>query len=226
MKKIDERDTIEKGWEPDHKPDEVNINIDEADYTEIVITTGLEQPAEILEPASNKEEIESDDHPSPEEENDVKESLSAEDKKRIGYWGEKVVFNALRKEYLHKNNDLSETDSGFKLIDPNGNEIEIVWLNMKHDVGKGYDLLKRENRTVVEYLEVKTKLGSHEELIKITGKQWESVRTLYDRGEGEKYSIYVVSNAGQQTAKITKLNDPIRLWKEGKLYAHPVNFKL
>lgn len=101
-----------------------------------------------------------------------------------------------------------------------------MWLNIKSNVGEGCDFVKKINGTEVEYIEVKTKLGSHEELIEITGKQWESARTLYNRGEGNKYSVYVVSNAGQSNAKIMKLNNPTGLWKEGKLYAHPVNFKL
>lgn len=88
------------------------------------------------------------------------------------------------------------------------------------------DFVSKENGTEVEYIEVKTKLGSHEELIEITGKQWESARTLYSRDEGNKYSIYVISNAGQSSAKIMKPYNPIELWKEGKLYAHPVNFRL
>lgn len=222
----EEEDNIEKGWEPDHEPDEIDIGIEEADIAEIKIA-GIEGQTETLELPKDEENTEEGKSKSQKKDGDeAAEDLSATDKKKIGTWGEEVVFNALKKEYVQMSNDLTVTDFGFKLHDPNGNEIEIVWLNIKGNVGKGCDFVRKENGTEVEYIEVKTKLGSHEELIEITGTQWESARTLYNRGEGNKYSICVVSNAGQSNAKITKLIDPIALWKEGKLYAHPVNFRL
>ncbi|MBF0458082.1 MAG: DUF3883 domain-containing protein [Nitrospirae bacterium] len=210
----------------DHKPDEVDIGIEEAAIAEIKIS-GLEGQTETLESAKGEEKTEEGNgQPQKKEGDEVTESLSATDKKKIGTWGEEVVFNALKKEYLQMNENLTATDFSFKLCDPVGNEIEIVWLNVRNNIGKGCDFVRKENGIEVEYIEVKTKLGSHEELIEITGKQWESERALYNRGEGNKYSIYIVSNAGQSKAKIMKLNDPIALWKEGKLYAHPVNFRL
>ena len=221
-----EEDNIEEEWEPDYNPDEVDAKIEEAVPAKIIIS-GLEGQAETLEPGKGEEKTEGDNgQPQKEDDEDVTESLSAADKKKIGATGERLIFNALKKEYLQMSDDLTATDFGFKLHEPNGNEIEIVWLNIKSNVGEGCDIVKKENGTEVEYIEVKTKTGSHEELIEITGKQWESARTLYNRGEGNKYFIYVVSNAGQSSARISKLNDPIRLWKEGKLYAHPVNFRL
>ena len=47
---------------------------------------------------------------------------------------------------------------------------------------------------------MKTKVQEVEELIEVTGTQWEFARKLYDQGEGEKYSLYVVSNAGKSNA--------------------------
>jgi hypothetical protein len=225
-KKTDEIDKGEEEWKPECKPDEVDAEIKEAVPAKIIISR-LERQPETLEPVKSEEKADGGDSQLQEKRRDeAAENLSATDKKKIGIWGEKVVFDALKKEYLQMSDKITATDFGFKLHDPNGNEIEVVWLNIKGNVGKGCDLVKKENGTEVEYIEVKTKLGSHEELIEITGKQWEFARTLYNRGEGNKYSIYVVSNAGQSNAKIMKLNDPIGLWKEGKLYAHPVNFKL
>jgi hypothetical protein len=225
-KKTDETGKGKEEWKPDYKPDEVDAKIEETVPAEIIIS-GLEGQPETLVTVESKEKADGgDSQPQKKGMDEASESLSATDKKKIGTWGEEFVLNALKKEYLQKSDDLTVTDSGFKLRDPYGNEIEIVWLNIKSNVGKGCDIVKKENGIEVEYIEVKTKLGSHEELIEITGKQWESARTLSNRGEGNKYSIYVVSNAGQSTAKIIKLNDPIALWKEGKLYAHPVNFRL
>lgn len=64
------------------------------------------------------------------------------------------------------------------------------------------------------------------QLFEITGTQWEFARKLYNENEGDKYKIYVVSNAGNENAKIKSIKNPTKLWKEGKLYAHPVHFKL
>ena len=38
--------------------------------------------------------------------------------------------------------------------------------------------------------------------------------------------IYVVNNAGTGRAKIRILKNPTKLWKDGKIYAHPVHLKL
>ena len=154
------------------------------------------------------------------------ETISHSDKKNIGEWGEKVVLNRLRNKFMQEHFDITETEYGFKAVSANNEEVEIVWLNKHSDRGVGCDLIIKQNGAEIEYIEVKAKTHSDEELIEITGKQWESARSLFDKGEGAKYSIYVVSNAGLSNVKIKRLNDPIKLWKEGKLYAHPVNFKL
>ncbi len=189
------------------------------------IVSGLERQAETLKPEKSQEEKSTEDKPKESTDEDV-EGLSVLDKKKIGDWGETLVFYALQKEIIQRGIDVIATDFGFKGIDDKSNEIEIVWLNVNNNVGKGYDFVRKENGIEVEYIEVKSKLQSGEELIEITGTQWEFARTLYDKGEGQKYFIYIVSNTGQTNAKIRKLNNPIALWKEGRLYAHPVNFRL
>lgn len=147
------------------------------------------------------------------------------DKRAIGRWGEECVFNALLKKYQELGATI-DTDDGFKLTSDSEGEIEIIWLNKHQDKGKGYDFVIRKNGTETDYIEVKTKIGESKELIGVTGIQWEFARKLFDKNEGEKYSFYVVSNAGKKNAEIHKLSNPIKLWKEGRLYAHPVNFKL
>ena len=54
----------------------------------------------------------------------------------------------------------------------------------------------------------------------------EFARKLYNESEGDKYKIFIVGNAGTGNAKIGIIKNPARLWKEGKLCAHPVHFKL
>lgn len=147
------------------------------------------------------------------------------DKKAIGKWGEKFVYNALKKKYQEQWNNIKETESGFKVIKDSGEELEIIWLNKHQDEGKGYDFVIKKNETDMEYIEVKSKTKD-DEFIEVTGTQWEWARKLFDQNEGDKYSFYVVSNAGKKNAGIHIIRNPIKLWKEGKLYAHPINFKL
>ncbi len=99
-------------------------------------------------------------------------------------------------------------------------------MNKHQDKGKGYDFVIRRNETETDYIEVKTKIEESEELIEVTGTQWEFARKLFDQNEGERYSFYIVSNAGKKNAEIHILRNPIKFWIEGKLYAHPVNIKL
>lgn len=205
----------EKQWIPDYKPDDVIVRIQEVEPDKIV-TPDLsgQRPDEI--PTNETEES---------EEEDIQKIPL--DRKAIGNWGEKYVYNALKKKYQEQG-DIIETDSGFKVINADDEEFEIIWLNKHRDSGKGYDLSIKKNGTDIEYIEVKTKTKEGNELIEVgsTGTQWEFARKLLDQNEGEKYYFYVVLNAGKENAWIRLLKNPIKLWKEGKLYAHPINFKL
>jgi len=73
---------------------------------------------------------------------------------------------------------------------------------------------------------VKSREEESPELITITGAQWQSASSLFDQGEGDKYSIYIVENAGKTNATVKKIQNPVKKWREGKLYAHPINLKL
>lgn len=136
------------------------------------------------------------------------EKRSTKQMKDIGNWGERYVFKHLQEKFADKN------------------ETEIIWLNEKGYVGKGYDFSIMVAGEEIEYIEVKSKIDDKPQLFEITGTQWEFARKLYNENEGDKYKIYVVSSAGSDDAKIGIIKNPTRLWKEGKLYAHPVHFKL
>ena len=103
----------------------------------------------------------------------------------------------------------------------------MVWLNQSGNVGKGYDfVVKNREDKEIAYYEVKTKLDEKPALFEMTGTQWKWARKLYEKGEGNKYIILLVSSAGTDTAKIKEYKNPLTLWKEGKIYAHPVNIEL
>jgi len=203
----------EKQWMPECEPDAVSVR-----------TQGVE-PDKIITPDLTGQGGKTDTGKvkGTTKGKDVPETLP--DRKAIGEWGEKYVYNALKEEY-QKLGSFTETDSGFKVLNVGNEELEIVWLNKHRDRGEGYDFVIRKNGTEIRYIEVKAKTQEVEELIEVTGTQWEFARKLFEQNEGEKYYFYVVLNAGKENAKIHILKNPIKLWKEGKLYAHPVNFKL
>lgn len=122
----------------------------------------------------------------------------------IGDWGEKCAKQYLKNEHKYK---------------------EIVWLNENDNVGEGYDFVIREDGKDLFYYEVKSKIDETPKLFQITGPQWDWAKTLYARGDGDKYIILLVSNAGKN-AIIKEIINPVKLWKEGKLDANPVNIKL
>jgi len=205
-------------WAPECEPDTIAVRIQEVEPDKIV-TADLSGQIGNIEAGRDEKSTKEIEKPEKEVEK------TPIDKKAIGKWGEKYVYNALREKYQEQG-DIIETDPGFKVKNADDEEFEIIWLNKHQDKGKGYDFLVRKNGTEIEYIEVKTKTQDGEELIEVTGTQWEFARKLFDQNEGEKYSFYVVLNAGKENAQIRILKNPIKLWKQGKLYAHPVNFKL
>ncbi|HBE44520.1 MAG TPA: hypothetical protein DDW17_03460 [Deltaproteobacteria bacterium] len=207
-----------KQWTPERDPDTVPIRIQEVKPGKID-TADLSGQAENIEEIRNKKLMEETGKLEKEVER------TPIDKKAIGKWGEKYAYNVLKEKYQRQGNIIG-TDSGFKVIDADGEGFEIIWLNKDQDKGIGYDFVIRRNGTETDYIEVKTKIEESGELIEVTGTQWEFARKLFEQNEGEKYSFYVVSNAGKENVEIHILRNPIKLWKEGKLYAHPVNFRL
>jgi len=205
-------------WSPECEPDAVTVKIQEVELDKIV-------PADLSSQVKNVEEVRGEKSTKKIEKLEKEVEKTPIDKKAIGRWGEEYVYNAIKKKYQEEG-DIIETDSGFKVISNGSEEFEIIWLNKHQDKGKGYDFVIIENGNEIEYIEVKTKTQEGEELIEVTGTQWEFARRLFEQNEGERYSFYIVSNAGEKNAEIRILRNPIKLWKEGKLYAHPVNFKL
>jgi len=206
-------------WAPEVEPCAVTVKIQEVE-PEKIATPDLSGQADTIRPEEDKETKEDTDK------TEREDNARVIDKKSIGKWGEKYVYEALKEKYK-KHGDIVETDFGFKVIGIDKEEsVKIIWLNKHEDKGKGYDFVIMNNGAEIEYIEVKTKTKEGEEFIEVTGTQWEFARKLFEQNEGEKYCFYVVSNAGKENAKIHILRNPIRLWKEGKLYAHPVNFRL
>ena len=201
QKQENEKKQISKKiWQPNSPPEYVAINIDYAPLESM--QTGDLSDQTVSEPTTekiNKDEL-------AKTKTVDKFIATSENSKDIGLWGEKYAKKYFEKEYP---------------------ENDVVWLNQSGNVGKGYDfVVKNTDDKEIAYFEVKTKLDEKPALFEITGTQWEWARKLYEKGEGEKYIILLVSSAGTDTAKIKVYKNPLTLWKEGKIYAHPVNIQL
>ncbi|NQZ97505.1 MAG: hypothetical protein HRU01_13430, partial [Myxococcales bacterium] len=128
--------------------------------------------------------------------------------KKIGDWGENLVYKYLKNEYKDIEN------------------IEIKWLNQDSYLGIGYDFVIIENNIEVEYIEVKSKVSPSPTMIEVSGTQWEWARNLHSKNNGDMYKIYVVSGAGCKDAKIKIISNPIKKWKDGDLKVNPVHIEL
>jgi len=195
-------ETEEDSWISEVAPESVEPIVEEL-APEVIETPdfGGQRPIE-YDDGNDVDESDTD------EQDEVEKEKSIKQLKDIGNWGERFVYNYLKKQF------------------ENEGDIEIIWLNENRDAGKGYDFSIVSDGKEIEYIEVKSKTDSNPHLFEITGTQWEFARKLFNENEGDKYKIYVVSNAGTENAKIGIITNPTKLWKDGKLYAHPVHFKL
>jgi len=195
-----EQNNDKKAWIPESEPENTKVAI-EVIEPEIIETKDLRRQRPDNETDNSYE--------SEEDEQDITENeLNKWHLKEIGNWGERYVYKHLVEEYRNAVN------------------LKIIWLNLNGNVGKGYDFVISAEGKEIEYIEVKSKTDDTKKLIEITGTQWEFARKLYNEKEGDKYKIYIVNNAGTKNAKINIISNPVRLWKEGRLYAHPVNIKI
>ncbi|MBN1969029.1 MAG: DUF3883 domain-containing protein [Candidatus Delongbacteria bacterium] len=189
-------------WKSEVDPESVEPKVEEIEPDKIITPDLRGQRPHESNIGTNDEEYAAYDQDKHDKERSKKQL------KDIGNWGERFVYNHLQKQYI------------------NQDDVEIIWLNKNGDAGKGYDFSVVSDEKEIEYIEVKSKTDSYPQLLEITGTQWEFARKLYNENEGYKYKVYVVSNAGTGNAKIGIIKNPTKLWKDGKLYAHPVHFKL
>ena len=128
--------------------------------------------------------------------------LSEKDKQRIGADGEIAV-----KRHLMEKEGFSES------------EINILNTDWENSTGRDIEVI--QNGDVVKYIEVKAtqEVPPCRHMFETSGKQWEVARKHQD-----KYWLYCVFGIGTANITVYPIQNPNKLWKEGKLEAHPVNF--
>lgn len=121
-------------------------------------------------------------------------------RKHIGEWSERYVYRYLQ-DFCEQN-----VDKGY----------HVRWMNEEKNVGWGYDFVLMKEEKELRYIEVKGRASNTSE-IEISKTQWEFAKFLFDKGEGDKYSIFVVQNTGKTNAKLISLNNPVKMWLGGNL---------
>jgi len=121
-------------------------------------------------------------------------------RKHIGEWSERYVYRYLQ-DFCEENKD-----KGY----------HVRWMNEEKNVGWGYDFVLMKGDKELRYIEVKGRASNTSE-IEISKTQWEFAKFLFDKGEGDKYSIFIVQNAGKSYAKLIPINNPVKMWLDGSL---------
>jgi hypothetical protein len=121
-------------------------------------------------------------------------------RKSIGEWSEKYVYCYLQ-DFCEENKD-----KGY----------HVRWMNEEKNVGWGYDFVLMKGEKELRYIEVKGRSSNTSE-IEISKTQWEFAKFLFDKGEGDKYSIFIVQNVGKTNAKLIPINNPVKMWLDGNL---------
>jgi len=121
-------------------------------------------------------------------------------RKHIGEWSERYVYRYLQ-DFCEENKD-----KGY----------HVRWMNEEKNIGWGYDFVLMKGEKELRYIEVKGRSSNTSE-IEISKTQWEFAKFLFDKGEGDKYSIFIVQNAGKSYAKLIPINNPVKMWLDGSL---------
>jgi len=146
-------------------------------------------------------------------------------RKEVGKWGEKLVLKQIKEKY-EKNGYKIKDETEFSFFAIKSDEIlTVIHHNDDKKNQPGYDISIKYGDETLEYIEVKSSEKETDEF-DISGIQWEFSKTLAIRGEGQKYYLYFVTNAGTTQAKIRLLCNPYQKWLDGSIGADPIRVKV
>ena len=204
----------EKNWIQEVPPEHVPINIKEYN---------------IKEQKKIRDKIESN----PTGRNFIVESLNSnplnnknsneEDKKNIGRWGEEyaIIYIKSELEKIHPNIPLIDTKEGFKLKKDDDTIAEVIWFNKEKEGNKSPDIILIKKNEDKIFIEVKSTIELEKDWFFVTKFQWDFIKE-----KGDKFYIYRVYGAGTNKARLEKIHNPAKLWKDGYIYADPINIKI
>jgi len=165
--------------------------------------------------------------------------LSEKAKRDIGREGEKYALYCILKEKLEHyfsikiegdttfedllggySHIISETNQGFRLQKDGEIIVEVIWLNKNGESGEHYDIEIKEKGDAI-FIEVKSTKEYGKAWFEVSKDQWGLMKE-----KGDKFYIYRVYGAGTKNAKIKKIPNPAKLWKEGHINAYPIRIEI
>jgi hypothetical protein len=214
-------DSPASNWSPDVSPELVEARIDDGDVRLQAEGNGREQgDEEGVTRGEGKDRHRSGGSAGPRQN---ERGQDPETLKRIGRWGEEYVVHCLRYELstLYGSAEIRDEDdgSGFAVLIDGRGCARVKWWNANQDEGIGHDLvleIEGEQRLI----EVKTTIDSERGEFDVSGRQWKEMQAR--RGT---YYIYRVFDAGNVSARIVRLKDPVGLFMKGELDAAPVRIR-
>jgi hypothetical protein len=148
-------------------------------------------------------------------------ALPPQDRVKIGYEGERLIYKHLEKKYAEKHGaaNIAETEEGF-LIQKDLYKKEIKWLNKKNDPNNPdglsralYDIEITTESTVGEakqskrnFVEVKGTLATDKIEANFSSEEWsfgEHCKSQFNT----KYTLFCITGIGKETQNIKKIKD-------------------
>ena len=197
-------------WSPEVPPEDVPTNVE--DYT----------PKEVKETEITEKEVKLSNRKPPTrlfgDRMPPTEGLSKKSKEAIGRWGEEYAFKCIKDEMTKKYPDTSllNTEQGFRLEKDGNVIVEVIWLNKNGESGQHYDIKIKEYGDEI-FIEVKSTKEYEKVWFEVSKDQWKLMKE-----KGDKFYIYRVYGVGTKNAKIEKIHNPVKQWKDEKIEAYPI----
>jgi hypothetical protein len=121
---------------------------------------------------------------------------------------EKRFFDGLESDYISWGYELTEKKSNQISFKKDNDIIEIFWCNSKKLKQTGYDFKITKNDQLFKVIELKSTLADKGTPLSLSGPQWDTARDMYLSGEGDKYEVFCVYNAGKEKPDTVKILDP------------------
>jgi len=127
-------------------------------------------------------------------------TLSEEQRNKVGRWGEQFVFNYLKHKF-ESEGEASESK-------------RVVWVNETEETGFQYDVRVEDKYSgeVEAYVEVKTTQAKDKMLFEMSYREW-----IFAQKEANKFVIFRVMNAGKSDVELCSITNPFRQWKDMNL---------
>jgi len=150
------------------------------------------------------------------------DTLSGDAKKAIGNRGEEIALKQLKEEKSEKYSDVNVIDEDDEFVIEKDGEIlvKVIWLNKNDDRGVGYDIELIED-DITNYIEVKSTITEKKDWFEVSRAQWELMQKA-----GNNFWIYRVYNIDAETPRLTKIQNPAKLWQEGNITAYPIRIQI